>query len=80
MVGDPVDGNLYCELAVGVHERHRSRLGTLVGALVRASEASQVAAYVFFVLPIVGAMSVLFLGENLNSSLLVGTALVVLGI
>lgn len=75
-----MDGNLYRELAVGVHERHRSRLGTLVGALVRAGEASQVAAHVFFVPPTVGAMGVLFLGENLNSSLLVDAALVVSGI
>ena len=48
--------------------------------LVRAGEASRVAAYVFFV-PLVGIlMGNLILDESLNASLLLGTALVVSGI
>ena len=48
--------------------------------LVRAGEASRVAAYVFFVPLTAVLMGVLFLGETLSSSLLVGAALVVSGI
>ena len=48
--------------------------------LVRAGEASRVAAYVFFVPLTATLMGVLFLGEMLSSSLLVGAALVVSGI
>jgi drug/metabolite transporter (DMT)-like permease len=48
--------------------------------LVRAGEASRVSAYVFFV-PLVSVfLGVLFLGEPLGPSLLVGAALVVCGI
>ncbi|MBV9455118.1 MAG: EamA family transporter [Rubrobacter sp.] len=48
--------------------------------LVRAGEASRVAAYAFFVPLIAGLMGALFLGENLNFSLLVDAALVISGI
>jgi drug/metabolite transporter (DMT)-like permease len=48
--------------------------------LVRAGEASRVAAYVFFVPLIAVLVGVLFLGETLSPSLLVGAALVVSGI
>jgi drug/metabolite transporter (DMT)-like permease len=48
--------------------------------LVRAGEASRVAAYVFFVPLIAVLVGVLFLGETLSLSLLVGAALVVSGI
>ncbi len=48
--------------------------------LVRAGEASRVAAYVFFV-PLVGiVVGAIFLDERLTASLLVGTALIVSGI
>ncbi|MGF1472749.1 MAG: DMT family transporter [Rubrobacteraceae bacterium] len=48
--------------------------------LIRAGEASRVSAYVFFV-PLVGiVMGVIFLGERLSVSLLIGTALIVCGI
>ena len=48
--------------------------------LIRAGEASRVAAYVFFV-PLVSVMiGAFFLGERLSTSLLVGAALVVCGI
>lgn len=48
--------------------------------LVRAGEASRVAAYVFFVPLTAVLLGVLFLGETLSPSLLVGAALVVSGI
>ena len=48
--------------------------------LIRAGEASRVAAYVFFV-PLVGiVVGAIFLGERLTPSLLVGAALIVCGI
>ena len=48
--------------------------------LVRAGEASRVAAYVFFV-PLVSILiGVLFLGEPVGPPLLAGAALVILGI
>jgi drug/metabolite transporter (DMT)-like permease len=48
--------------------------------LIRAGEASRVAAYVFFV-PLVSVMiGAFFLDERLSISLLVGAALVVCGI
>ena len=48
--------------------------------LIRAGEASRVAAYVFFV-PLVGiVMGAIFLDERLTLSLLIGTALIVCGI
>ena len=48
--------------------------------LIRAGEASRVAAYVFFV-PLVGiVIGAIFLDEQLTPSLLVGTALIVCGI
>jgi drug/metabolite transporter (DMT)-like permease len=48
--------------------------------LVRAGEASRVAAYVFFV-PLVGIIiGAVFLDERLTTSLLVGAALIVAGI
>ena len=48
--------------------------------LVRAGEASRVAAYIFFV-PLAGiVLGALFLGERLTVSLLVGAALIVAGI
>lgn len=48
--------------------------------LIRAGEASRVAAYVFFV-PLVGiVVGAIFLDERLTLSLLVGTALIVCGI
>ena len=48
--------------------------------LIRAGEASRVAAYVFFV-PLVGiAAGAIFLGEQLTLSLLIGAALIVAGI
>ncbi len=48
--------------------------------LVRAGEASQVSAYVFFVPLVSVLLGALFLGESLTSLLLVGAALVVSGI
>lgn len=49
-------------------------------ALVRAGEASRVAAYIFFV-PLVGiVIGALFLDERLTASLLVGATLIVAGI
>ena len=48
--------------------------------LVRAGEASRVAAYVFFV-PLVGiVIGAVFLDERLTASLLIGAALIVSGI
>ena len=48
--------------------------------LIRAGEASRVAAYVFFV-PLVGiVIGAIFLDEQLTPSLLVGAALIVCGI
>lgn len=48
--------------------------------LIRAGEASRVAAYVFFV-PLVGILiGAVFLGERLTLSLLIGAALIVCGI
>ena len=48
--------------------------------LIRAGEASRVAAYVFFV-PLVGiVVGAIFLGERLTPSLLVGAALITAGI
>ena len=48
--------------------------------LVRAGEASRVAAYVFFVPLVSVLLGAIFLGEPLSPSLLVGAALVVCGI
>ena len=48
--------------------------------LVRAGEASRVAAYVFFVPVVSVVIGVLFLGERLSISLFVGAVLVVVGI
>ncbi len=48
--------------------------------LVRAGEASRVSSYVFFVPLVSVLLGVLFLGEPLGPSLLVGAALVVCGI
>ena len=48
--------------------------------LVRAGEASRVAAYVFFVPLVSVVIGAIFLDERLNLSLLVGAALVVGGI
>jgi drug/metabolite transporter (DMT)-like permease len=48
--------------------------------LVRAGEASRVAAYVFFVPLVSVLLGALFLGETLSPLLLVGAALVVCGI
>ncbi len=48
--------------------------------LVRAGEASRVAAYIFFVPLTAVLLGVLFLGEALSPSLLIGAALVVSGI
>ena len=48
--------------------------------LVRAGEASRVAAYVFFVPLVSVVIGALFLNERLSVSLLVGAALVVSGI
>lgn len=49
-------------------------------ALVRAGEASRVAAYIFAVPLTAVVMGVLFLGESLSSTLFLGAALVVSGI
>jgi drug/metabolite transporter (DMT)-like permease len=48
--------------------------------LIRAGEASRVAAYVFFVPLVAVVLGALFLGETVGLSLLVGAALVVSGI
>jgi len=48
--------------------------------LVRAGEASRVAAYVFFVPPVSVVIGAFFLDERLGPSLLLGAALVVCGI
>ena len=64
---------------------YSSLLGTAVAwliwlALVRAGEASRVAAYIFFVPLVAVLIGAAFLGETLSPSLLVGAALVVAGI
>ena len=48
--------------------------------LVRAGEASRVAAYIFFVPLVAVLIEALFLGEALRASLIVGAVLVVTGI